>query len=107
MKFILIYTTHKNLEEAKKISNILLNEKLIACANFFPIISSYSWKGSIETSEEIAAILKTRTDNWEKVRDTILANHTYETPCVIKLVEAESNDSYSSWIQSETESRIK
>lgn len=102
MKFILIYTTHKSLEEAKKITDLLLNERLIACANFFPITSSYHWKGQIETSEETVAILKTRVDNWDKVKDIVLANHPYETPCVIKLGEVEANESYATWIQNET-----
>jgi len=102
MKFILIYTTHANLEEAKKVSELLLESKDIACVNYFPITSSYHWKGKIETSEEIVAILKTRLENWEKVKDFVLQKHPYETPCVIKLAEVDSNDSYATWIQTET-----
>lgn len=102
MKFILIYTTHANLEEAKKISESLLESRDIACVNYFPITSSYHWKGKINTSEEIVAILKTSLGNWEKVRDLVLEKHPYETPCVIKLAEVESNESYANWIQTET-----
>jgi periplasmic divalent cation tolerance protein len=103
MKFILIYTTHKNLEEAEKITNYLLQEKLIACVNFFPITSSYSWKGEIVTAQEMTAILKTRIENWDTVKTYIEKNHPYETPCIIKLAEVEANDSYASWIQEETQ----
>jgi periplasmic divalent cation tolerance protein len=102
MKFILIYTTHKSLEDAQNITDYLLNEKLIACVNFFPITSQYRWKGNIETSNEITAILKTRIENWDKVKEYIEKNHSYETPCVIKLAEVEANNSYASWIQEET-----
>lgn len=102
MKFILIYTTHKNIVEAEKITDHLLNEKLIACANLFPITSTYHWKGSIETAQEIVAILKTRIEHWDAVKKYIEENHPYETPCIIKLVEVEANDSYASWIQAET-----
>jgi periplasmic divalent cation tolerance protein len=102
MKFLLIYTTHKSLEDAKNITDYLLNEKLIACVNFFPITSQYRWKGSIETSNETVAILKTRIENWGKVKEYIEKNHSYETPCVIKLAEVEANNSYASWIQEET-----
>jgi len=103
MKFILIYTTHKNTEEAEKICSPLLKEKLIACVNYFPITSSFHWKGEIVTTSEITAILKTRIENWEKVKEYIESNHPYETPCVIKLAEVEANDSYSEWIQTESE----
>ena len=37
MKFSLLYVTHENEEEARKIVSILLSENLIACANIFPI----------------------------------------------------------------------
>ena len=102
MKFILIYTTHKNQAEAQKLTDHLLTSKLIACVNFSPITSQYNWKEKIETSNEVVAILKTRADNWDKVKDYIEKNHPYETPCIIKLAEAEANESYASWIQEET-----
>jgi periplasmic divalent cation tolerance protein len=79
-----------------------LNQKLIACVNFFPITSQYRWKGNIETASEVTAVLKTRLENWDKVKDYIEKSHPYETPCVIKLAEVEANDSYTSWIQEET-----
>jgi periplasmic divalent cation tolerance protein len=102
MKFILIYTTHKTLEEAQKITDYLLKEKLIACVNFFPITSQYHWKGNLETSNEVVAILKTRRSSWETIKDYVEKNHPYETPCIIKLAEVESNDSYASWIYDES-----
>lgn len=102
MKFILIYTTHKSLEEAQKITDPLLNERMIACVNFHPITSQYRWKGAIETSNEIVAILKTRTENWDTVKKYIEEHHPYETPCILKLAEVEANDAYAHWIQEET-----
>lgn len=100
--FLLIYTTYKNKEASDAIVNPLLQENLIACANFFPITSRYHWKGAIENTEEIVVILKTRKENWEKVRDFIEKRHPYETPCIIKLAEVESNESYASWIEEAT-----
>ena len=104
MKFLLIYTTHKSVEESQKLTDYLLDKKLIACVNFFPITSQYRWKGAIETANETVAILKTSAKNWKKVKEYLEAHHPYETPCIIKLAEVESNDSYATWIQKETES---
>lgn len=89
------------MEEAEKISTHLLQEKMIACVNFFPIKSSYRWKGNIESSDEIVSLLKTKSENWEKVRDEIKKIHQYETPCIIKM-SVEANDEYESWIKKET-----
>lgn len=102
MKFLLIYTTHRSTEEAHKLTDVLLQDGSIACANFFPITSQYRWKGTIETAEETVAILKTRLDNWQKVKEYIEEHHPYETPCIIKLAEVEANDSYANWIHKET-----
>ncbi len=102
MKFILIYTTHRDKEAARQIVEPLLKKHLIACANYFPIESSYWWKGAIETAGEVVALLKTRTENWEKVKTYIEAHHPYETPCIIRLAEVEANDTYAKWIQDVT-----
>lgn len=100
-KFIIIYITHKNLSEAKKIAKSLLRDKLIACVNYFPIESSYWWKGKITTTKETVTLVKTRKENWLKVKKAVLAIHPYETPCIMKL-DVESNESYAKWIQEET-----
>ena len=101
MSFILIYVTHKNQEQAKKIALHLLERKLIACANFFPISSSYWWNEKIEHSSEIVSLLKTKTEHWEKVRLEIEHLHPYETPCIIKM-NVDANEKYETWINDET-----
>lgn len=101
MGFVLIYVTHKHMEDAEKISHHLLNKKLVACVNYFPIKSSYWWKWNIESTEEIVSLLKTKSANWEKVRDEVLEMHPYETPCIMKM-SVDANDGYSSWIEKET-----
>ena len=101
MKFIIIYITHPNMKEAKKVAEALLRDRLIACVNYFPIESSYWWKGDIENAKEIVSIVKTRKGNWTKVKKAVEAIHPYETPCIMKL-EVESNPSYAKWITDET-----
>ncbi len=102
MNFIIIYITHKNKKEAKKVAEALLRERLIACVNYFPIESSYWWKGKIATGKEIVTLVKTRKENWAKVKKAVEAIHPYETPCVMKL-DVAANQSYVDWINKETE----
>jgi len=101
MAFIIIYVTHENGESAQKIVCHLLEKRLIACANFFPISSSYWWKNKIENSSEVVTLLKTRAENWEKVKAEILKIHPYETPCIIKM-NVEANEEYEKWLKEET-----
>lgn len=101
MGFILIYVTHPDLQTAKKIANILLKKRLIACANFFPIKSTYWWKRRLEKSSEVVSLLKTKKGNWIKVKREIEKFHPYEVPCIIK-IEVEANKPYEDWINYST-----
>jgi len=100
MGFIIIYITHPDLKTAKKIVASLIESRLIACANFFPIQSSYWWNGKIENSKEIVSILKTRKNNWEKVKSAVIKLHHYETPCIMK-IDVKANSDYEAWINKE------
>ena len=56
MKCIILISTFSTLEEAKEISHDAINEKFAACANIVPVNSIYSWKNSIESSNEFELI---------------------------------------------------
>lgn len=101
MKFIIIYITHANMKEAKKVAVALLKKKLIACVNYFPIESAYWWHGKVTNAKEIVSLVKTRKENWARVKKAVEAMHPYETPCIMK-IEVESNKSYADWIEKET-----
>ena len=98
---ILIYTTHKTAADAQKVIKRLMDKQLIACANTFPINSTYRWKGKTVVEKEVVSLLKTRDQLWTNVHDEILLIHPYETPCILKL-SAEANMSYNLWINRET-----
>ena len=100
-KFITIYVTHSNIENAEKIVNFLLSERLIACSNYSNINVAYHWKDGIEKDSEVVSLLKTRKENWEKVKEYIESNHPYEIPCILK-TEVEANDEYVKLIYRET-----
>ena len=79
----------------------LLSLRLIACVNYLPIEASYWWQGEITNSQEYVSILKTRADNWPKLKNKIEELHPYDIPCITKL-NVEANKAYESWIETET-----
>jgi len=93
----LIYITCKDKSEAKTISKALLNKKLIACSNMFPIESMYWWKGRIEEAKEIVILAKTDDKNYEKIKQEVKNLHSYDVPCILKL-SSESNKEYEDWV---------
>lgn len=103
MAIILVYVTHSNLNDAKKIVAKLIEKKLIACANFFPITSSYFWNNKVNNSKEVVSLLKTKKENWLKVKKEIKKLHKYDTPCIIK-IDVKANKEFENWINKETQS---
>jgi periplasmic divalent cation tolerance protein len=101
MAFIIVYITYPNIEEANKIVSHLINKKLIACANIFPVKSSFIWKGKVDNSDEVVSVAKTRRENWEKVKAEVKKMHSYEIPCILK-IEAEANNEFEEWVNKET-----
>lgn len=98
MSFMMIYVTHPNEECAKRISDSLIEEKLIACANILPIKSCYWWQGKIEKDDEIVTILKSDPEHWGLLKSRIKELHPYDVPCIIYW-EVEANEEYEDWVR--------
>lgn len=101
MPFIVVYCTCISNEQAENIAKDLLNKKLIACANIFPIQSMYWWNGLIENDKEWVLLIKTKTLLWQQLEKAITQIHTNTIPCIIKF-EVSANTSYEDWINNET-----
>lgn len=100
--FSMLYTTTGSEDEAEKISNKLLERRLVACANIFPIRSMYWWKGEIEKEQEFAIIFKTRTELLDEAMATIKELHSYEVPCLMCYECTRGDRDYLDWILEET-----
>lgn len=104
MSFNFIYITHESEQAARTLTEALLQEKLIACANIFPITSAYWWQGAIAREGEWVSIVKTTLEKWESVKARIEALHPYEVPCIMRL-EVEANEAYERWIRNSVNER--
>ena len=99
---ILIYITTSNTEEAKTLSKILLEKKLIACSNILPNMTSfYKWNDTVESSNESVLILKTFKSKYSDIEALVLENHSYEIPCLISLSIEDVNKQYLEWMRSQ------
>ena len=99
MSHIFIYITCKDEQEAKNIAKHLLEKKLIACANFFPIKSMYWWHNKINEGDEFVLILKTKEELYEKVKEEVKKIHSFDVPCITK-IPVSVNEEYSKWLNS-------
>ena len=102
MEYRSIYLTATDEAEARRIGKTLVEERLVACINYFPIRSIYRWKGKIEESAETAVIAKTRANLVDSVIQRIKELHSYEVPCIVSWVIEKGNPDYLEWIQEST-----
>jgi len=97
---IVIYTASKNMKEAKKTAEALLEKKLVACINMFPVSSMYKWKGKMQNVREIAMILKSNR-NFKSIEKEIRRISSYEIPCIIELDVENVNKVFDLWVKEE------
>ena len=101
MSFSIIYITFGSEEDAQRISKQLVEERLAACANIFPIKSIYEWNATLQDDQEWVAIVKTTHERWPTLKSRVEEIHPYEVPCIMK-IEVEANEKYEAWIHAQT-----
>ena len=97
--YIIILVTAKNKEEAERISQLLVKERLIACANIVsPVTSFFHWVGNIEKGEECLIVMKSRLDLFAEVAEHVKRLHSYEVPEVLALPIVDASKAYLDWM---------
>ena len=95
----LIITTEVDKENASKLANLLLREKLIPCVTFETIESNYWWEGKINQSKEVQLMIKCKKQNVRNVCNKIAEWHSYEVPEIIYF-RVSANKNYHHWVNS-------
>lgn len=99
--FIVVLVTAKDKEQAEKISQTLLAEKLVACANIInPVTSFFLWQGKVDRVEECVVVMKTRKSLFGELQLCVKALHSYEVPEILALPIVDGSESYLSWLSS-------
>lgn len=94
-----IYSTCKNIEEAKKLSERILNEKLGACVNYWPVNSFYKAEEGIKEVSEVMMMIITPESNTEKINRLISLEHSYAVPVVAGVNIRRINRAFKRWVQ--------
>ena len=99
---IIIQTTCANKKEAKKIAKVLIEKKLAACIQISDVESIYMWKNEICNDKEKLLNIKTKKENFEKIKRKIKELHSYDLPEIIAIEITNISDEYKKFIGENT-----
>lgn len=90
-------------EEADRIVDTLLAEKLISSCNILPSVTTKAhWKGGIQVEQEAILIMRTRAELVWQLESRILEINSFEMPEVASVEVQEWNKKYLKWIYDST-----
>jgi len=97
-----VVTTAPDSEVARALATRIVEERLAACANVVPGVTSiYWWEGTVQQEGEVMVVFKTTAERLDALRDRVLELHPYEVPEVIAFPVAEGSKDYVSWVARE------
>ena len=103
MSVVSVYVVFADADQAERIGRTVIEESLAACINILsPVRSIYRWEGEIQSSEEVAAILKTHHWNSDALIERIAALHSYKVPCIVTWPIDKVLRSYADWVEDST-----
>lgn len=98
-EFIEIRWVSGSLDEARKISRYLVQERLVASASIIPWVESITmWNNQLETTQETHIVFVTRHAFLEKVVRVLEENTSYEIPDVTYINIESGNTPYTEWL---------
>lgn len=98
-----VTTTFETKEQAQEVVDVLINQKLVACASIHPIHSTYRWDKKVIKTEEFEVNFKVAPSNFALFKSRLLGLHPYQVPQFLVFESTETTDSYQLWIDHESE----
>jgi periplasmic divalent cation tolerance protein len=100
---VLVLTTTAGVDEARTIARALVGERLAACVNLLPEMTSiYRWHGDVQEDREHQLIIKTTRRQIEALRSRLHALHSYDLPEFLILSVATGSPGYLRWLTAST-----
>jgi periplasmic divalent cation tolerance protein len=100
---VLALSTAPDAATAERIARALVDERLIACMNVVPGLTSiYRWGGEVRRDSEVLMLMKTRPGRVDALRARISELHPYEVPELLVAPVVDGLAPYCRWVRDET-----
>ncbi len=96
---IILYLTCANSSEAKKISNALLEAKLVACVRQSTVASTYWWEGKINHDDEVLLMMETLEAKFDEVNRIIEKLHSYKEYVLTAVPVTKTTPGVKQWLR--------
>jgi periplasmic divalent cation tolerance protein len=85
--------------DAQRIARALVEERVAACVNIVPGITSiYRWKGAVEQEGEVLLVIKTMAERVDALKARLLELHPYELAEVVVIPIGGGHAPYLAWL---------
>lgn len=99
---VTVYVTCADDAEARRIADVLVAERLVACVNILGACTSvFRWEGQVAAEGEVVFVAKSGLHLASALTETVVAHHSYDVPCVTFLPIVAGNPAYIDWLHSE------
>jgi len=85
-------------EVAQALAELLVTERLAACAQLVPVTSTYRWQGAVETEPEVLVLAKTTAVRFEEICARVRAAHPYDNPEILAVPVVAAAEPYAAWL---------
>ncbi len=99
MGVLLTFCTCPDTESADAIATALVEQRLAACVNILPGLTSvYQWDGKIQHDAEVLLLIKTTEQQIETLTARVHEMHPYELPEIIAVPVTRGLPQYLKWV---------
>jgi len=89
--------------ESASLAQALVEEKLAACVNVLPAVTSYYvWQGEFHQDPEHTLLIKTTAERYPALKARIEELHSYTTPEIVAFDSVDVLDRYAAWAVEQT-----
>jgi periplasmic divalent cation tolerance protein len=96
--YIIVLTTVGTKQFANDLARSIVSARLAACVQIQSVQSVYRWKGEVCDEPEWLLAIKTADRLYAALEQHILANHSYETPEIVRLPITGGSARYLAWL---------
>lgn len=95
-----ILVTAPDAETGARIGRLLVEERLAACVNIVPKVTSiYRWEGDVLEEQEVLMIVKTTAARTPALTKRTVELHPYDVPEVLAMPVLSGFEPYMEWVR--------